>query len=316
MQTSAPAPRQQYSPPDRPDPPEPEPCTPGTDLYLSLCYAECETELTPAPFDECSCNGITKRPNRVCESYRIEWSVKRPEHWEHQHECEEDCVLLYKRMQEPCQQPGVPCCIPLAVIRGYEEGKPVTAEMIDYRDRRQLASTQLLDEIVRCILQKLPTKQYTQIDDTNWEHGLRYTCRQFSQLFAGHGHDASIRVCFTAPVRTETLSTRTFQAIIVHHGKERREGGYMEVAPAKVWASDDRKTFHLKIEPEYAEHCLERGSFDVFVVLRCNVLVDDRGLVVDGDLLARLEDDDVIVGPPSGNGIPGGTFESWFRVID
>jgi hypothetical protein len=295
----------------------PEECGCDTDLYLSLCYTECETELVPAPFDECACNGISKRPNRICERYRIEWSTERPKDWPRPRQCEEDdCSTLYERMRQACAEPGAPRCIPLAVIRGYEEGQPVTAEMIDYRDRRQLASTQLLDDLIRCILGKLPTKRYTHIEDINWEHGLQYTCKQFSQLFGGEASDAALEVRFTASVRTDTLSTRSFQAIIVHHGEERHEGGYMEVAPAKVWASTDRQTFYLKIDPGYAEHCLRRGSFDVFVTLRCNVLIDDRGLVVDGNLLARLNGDDVIVGPPTGDGIPGGTFESWFRVLE
>ena len=75
--------------------------------------------------------------------------------------------------------------------------------------------------------------------------------------------------------------------------------------------------FYLRIEPDYAQHCLERGSFRLSSSsLRCNVLVDDHGLAVDGTLLARKAANDVIVGPPTGDGIAGGTFESWFRVRD
>jgi hypothetical protein len=207
--------------------------------------------------------------------------------------------------------------VPLAVIRGFESGKPVTAEMFDYSDRRELASTRLLDLVIRCILKKLPTKRYTHIDDMNWEHGMEYSCKQFQQLFVGDAKaEESLSVSFDNAVRTETLSTLSFQAIVVQHTRDRKEGGYLEVAPAKVWASPDRKTFYLRIEPAYAQHCLERGTFDVFVTLRCDALVDDRGLAVDGTLLARQGGNDVIVGPPTGDGIPGGTFESWFRVCD
>jgi hypothetical protein len=311
--------------PDRHDPygDEPEPCVPRTDLYLSLCYDECETELVPAPFDECACGGITKHASRICQTYCIEWSTTRPKDWPTQEECgcddeeDEDCALLYDRIRKPCPVPAKTRCVPLVVIRGYETGKPVMAEMLDYSDRRDLASTRLLDLLIRCILKKLPAKQYTQICDINWEHGLHYTCRQFQQLFVGDAQsNAAIEITFSNPVRTETLSTRSFQAIVVQHSRERREGGYMEVAPAKVWASADRRKFYLRIEPGYAQHCLERGSFDLFVILRCNVIVDDRGRPVDGTLLARQEDNDVIVGPPTGDGIAGGTFESWFRVRD
>ena len=310
-------PQQQPNPYDD----EPEECSPGTDLYLSLCYDECESELVPAPFDECACNGITKRASRICQGYCIEWSTSRPKDWPPEEDCgcddDEDCALLYERIRAPCAVPTEPRCVPLAVIRGFEPGKTVSEEMIDYCDRRDLASTRLLDLLIRCILHKLPTKNYTKIEDINWEHGLEYSCRQFQQMFVGEAKSgAALEVTFTKPVRTETLSTLSFQAIVVQHTHEREEGGYVEVAPAKVWASPDRRKFYLRIEPGYAQHCLERGSFDLFVVLRCNVLVDDRGLPVDGTLLARKAANDVIVGPPTGDGIAGGTFESWFRVRD
>jgi hypothetical protein len=299
---------------------EPDQCGPDTDLYLSLCYDECESERVPAPFDECACNGITKRASRICQTFCIAWSTTRPKDWPDD-DCdgddEEDCALIYERIRAPCVVPTEPRCLPLAVIRGYEPGKPVTTEMVDYRDRRDLASTRLLDLLVRCILHKLPTKNYTKIEDMNWEHGLEYTCRQFQQMFVGdEKSQAGLEVKFTKPVRTETLSTLSFQAIVVRHTHERKEGGYMEVAPATAWASPDRRRFYLRIDPGYAQHCLECGSFDIFVVLRCNALVDDDGLAVDGTLLARKAANDVIVGPPTGDGIAGGTFESWFRVHD
>ncbi|HKE47472.1 MAG TPA: hypothetical protein VKB52_05370 [Rhodanobacteraceae bacterium] len=327
---AAPAAYQQNSPYDR-EPPQrqhdpyddhPEPCRDGIDLYLSLCYEECESELVPAPFDECACNGLTKRANRICEGYCIQWSTTRPEDWPREEECgcdedeTDDCELIFRRIRQRCHVPSRTRCVPLGVIRGFQPGQDVVESMFDYGDRRDLASTRVLELLIRCILHKLPTKNYTHIDDMNWEHGMEYSCKQFQQMFVGDGKaEEALSVTFNDAVRTETLSTLSFQAIVVQHTRERKEGGYLEVAPAKVWASADRKTFYLRIEPGYAAHCLERGSFDVFVTLRCNALVDDRGLAVDGTLLAR-GGNDVIVGPPTGDGIPGGTFESWFRVCD
>jgi len=38
-------------------------------------------------------------------------------------------------------------------------------------------------------------------------------------------------------------------------------------------------------------------------------------LPVDGELLARIDDDgNYVVSPPTGDGVQGGLFESWIRV--
>jgi hypothetical protein len=35
---------------------------------------------------------------------------------------------------------------------------------------------------------------------------------------------------------------------------------------------------------------------------------------VDGELIAHMQDGDYVVSPPTGNGVPGGSLESWIRV--
>jgi hypothetical protein len=64
----------------------------------------------------------------------------------------------------------------------------------------------------------------------------------------------------------------------------------------------DRRTAVYEIERKhrYANHVIH-------VTLRCDFILDCHGNPVDGDhLRGRL---------PSGNGSPGGLFESWFRVV-
>jgi hypothetical protein len=71
----------------------------------------------------------------------------------------------------------------------------------------------------------------------------------------------------------------------------------------------------LQIDRSWAERELHDVGFDVYLTLRCGLIVDDQGRAVDGDLLARvMEDDKYLVGPPTGNGVPGGTLESWITV--
>jgi hypothetical protein len=303
----------------------PEPCPPKTRcLYICLRYAECETEFTPAPFDECACNCNAQRPNRICETYKVELLDEEPENWERIRKARSECPLgdcadLYKTILEPCLKPGWPECIPLAVIRDYVPGNEVTDEMIDnWEYRPLLPSTRLLDQLIRCILDKLPTRELTHIIDTNWSHGREHKCHEFWTHFVGQQDSPkAFQVTFSAPVRVEGLSPRSFQALVVRQPKKGKEGGFMEVAPADVWASNDRKQFFLRLKPDYAECLRQDASFDLYLTLRCDVIVDDRGLAVDGDLLARLQGNDYHcdVPPDTGDGIPGGTFESWIRVV-
>ena len=54
----------------------------GKHLLISLCYAECGTEMAPVLFDECSCDETRVEPNRIRESFQVsvQWSDELPEH--------------------------------------------------------------------------------------------------------------------------------------------------------------------------------------------------------------------------------------------
>jgi hypothetical protein len=62
---------------------------------------------------------------------------------------------------------------------------------------------------------------------------------------------------------------------------------------------------------------LHEHSFDVIITLRCDKVIDERGIPVDGNLLAALREDDdrdYMLRFPTGDGVAGGAFESWIRV--
>ena len=81
----------------------------------------------------------------------------------------------------------------------------------------------------------------------------------------------------------------------------------MEIAPAEVRAEEGETQWcRLHIHPAYARSRLDMRDFDLFITLKCDDITDLAGIAVDGDFLAhRL---------PTGNNIPGGTFESWIGV--
>jgi hypothetical protein len=62
---------------------------------------------------------------------------------------------------------------------------------------------------------------------------------------------------------------------------------------------------------------LRDRNFDVFLTLRCDKVIDEHGIPVDGNLLAgwaEREEHEYVVPHHTGDGVPGGLFESWIRV--
>jgi hypothetical protein len=282
------------------------------DLYISICYAECETEFAPAPFDDCSCTTSSQKANRVCEGYKLEISEQKPACWDESTHvsCEhEDCGYLYHEARECCRDTGSFTCLPLAVIHNFIEGEPVDENQIDnWGPRRQLASSETLDKIIRCILTKLPAEELTRIEDTNWEHNRRMLCREFIEEYVGTAErPQGFRIEFSHHVSAHALDARSFQALVVFHPENLSEPMQMHIAPAHVEHDPDETNWvRLHIDPAYARRHLDGRSFDLFLTLKCDVIRDRHGHAVDGDFIChRL---------PTGNHIQGGTFESWVRV--
>jgi hypothetical protein len=214
---------------------------------------------------------------------------------------------------------GESCCVPLAVIR-YCDYEPLTEEMIDNAIRPVVPSNRLLEQLIHCVMEKLPKtgRMLTHIKYFNWEHDGEYRPHEFVQKLVGSREDPQgFEIHFDRRVHPRGLNTRTFQAVIVREPSEPHERRRVEVAPARVIRSEDGHRCTLHIDPDYARrHCHEH-EFDLYITLKCDKVVDEHGQPVDGSLHARLlrdEDRDYLVTVPTGDGVPGGTFESWIRV--
>ena len=303
-----------YGSPGQPDKPyphqPPEPCVP---LTICIRYAECEEDFGPAPFDECGCNGPDRRQaNRICEGFVIEFRFEQPPRVDR---CRDGDTDLCARLLDPCPNPASGDCIPLAVIEDYRPGETLVEDRIDNRSYRPLlASTRLLERALECLLENAPQHGLTRVHDYDWTHGQEYRCHDFLKFFTGEKPgEGAFDVTFDHPVRTDAIQ-RVFQAVIVRH-RGHGPAGPLELAPARTWASDDRTRLYHQIDRSWAERELDNTRFDVYLTLRCSLILDGNGRPVDGELLARLVDDDkYLVAPPSGNGMPGGSLESWIVV--
>jgi hypothetical protein len=307
---------------DHPEPYNPCDDTPEPiDLYVCIRYLECETEFSPAPFDDCNCNANGEQPNRICEGYKVELYDTKPKFWDKavESDCEgEDCDKFYVEGLRECQSPCAFPCLPLAVIRNFVPGKAVGHHQIDHSPRRQLATTATLDRVLRCVLGKLPTQEMTHIVDINWEHGERFLCHHFMNDFVGsEKYPKGFEIRFDSKVYSRSIDTRSFQALVIYRPDSLAEPRHMEIAPAHIETEEHESTewCRLRIDFNYARKHLDGRNFDLFLTLKCNVITGKNGLAVDGNFLATREHDDVYrMVFPSGDNIAGGTFESWIRV--
>jgi hypothetical protein len=287
---------------------------PSVNLYFCLAYAESEQELSPAPFDECACGDSDQQPNRICETQKVMVEIEEPEGWDELKErrrCEEDdCLKLLDMLIDPCPPPSKLKCIPLAIAKDFVIGDKLDENKIDNSIRVTLRSTQFLEQVIRCLAKKITTKKLTRIIDVSWDHQHEYKCDEFMGEFIGE--NKGFQVTFGGPVTG--ITPRTFQAIAVRF-VDPSGAGLMEVVPSIVRQSFDRTKALLQIDPRYAQRRLDHTRFDVYIKLRTGHILDDNGLAIDGDLLARIDaNGNYSVPIHTGDGVPGGLFESWIKV--
>ncbi|MFN9431202.1 MAG: hypothetical protein ACK6DX_13780 [Acidobacteriota bacterium] len=285
------------------------------DLYVCLGYRECKQEYGPAPFDECGCDGPTQQPNSICDEYELTIHSEQPQWWDDAFPAacgDQDCTVIWERARR-CNLPGAFPCVPLAVIHGYIPGEPLAMEMIEnVSSRLLLPSVSLVKEMLDCIIRKLPLKDYTVIEDFNWTHDDQYDCNRFLRAFATE--DRAFEITFSRPLNPNGISKRSFQLSVVLRDKN-SEPRLTHVVPAEVKLSEDRRTVRVEMDRQYAKQFLDRHRFDLYIKVYCDKLIDENGDVVDGNLLARRMDGDAyVVAAPTGNGAPGGIFDSWIRV--
>lgn len=318
-----------------PDPcePETEPCKEGEETaarkpkrqtyYVCIRYSECQEDFMPVVF--ATCCGTAKQPNRVCEGATIDLLTEPPEclkeiekrkKWKHP----EDCHKLWQQIPEKCPPVAKECCIPLAVIRDYVYYEPLTEGMIDNSIRPVLPSVAHLEELIHCAMEQLPkpVTRLTHVSRFHWRHDHEYALGEFLHEFVGTRESPKgFEIEFDGRVNAKGLNNRTFEAMIVREPIERHEPRQLEIAPARLVLGEDGRRCTLHIDPEYARLYLRERSFDVIITLHCDKVIDEQGLAVDGNLLAGLGEGgerEYMLRHPTGDGVPGGLFESWIRV--
>lgn len=284
-------------------------CAPRHDPFLLCARFHCaEVEPVPALYAEDTCDPHHTECNRYREGTRLVIADVTPGCWPAD-DCggENDTGDRYDAAavpadppdcgcaQDPDQEDGLtpycPCAdlVPLARVIPQPGG----GYRLDLDGRRT---------------QPPPPALLTHITRINWPHGGSISLTQLGDDLAGElriGFDRPLRAidacdargvnAFTFAVQYATGPTETLEFL-----------PYPDDTPPRL--TDDRCTAVFTIDPDYLNSRGRRALRDatVFISLRCDFIPDFRGIPVDGNhLRGKL---------PSGDGIEGGLFESWFTV--
>ncbi len=282
----------------------PESSAPDLGPFL-LCvrYAEEEIEVVPALYADGQCDPNRREANRVREVARLEvhhlhevdsdcWRV--PEGGRHAH-CRDDCDDQVPGPAGTCLEPACPCgdLVPLALItpRAVKDGYVIKKHDIDKRGRRHLPT---------------PPDYLTHIVYINWPHGREVSLSHLRNDMHGRLEVRFDRKLLAAEGDATGINGHTF---VVQYGGIQQDIEFLPFDGDHPPTVEDECRAVFAIDPDY----LGRKGRDniannvVYVTLKCDFILDCHENPIDGDhLRGRL---------PSGDGVPGGVFESWFRVV-
>jgi hypothetical protein len=278
--------------------------------YLLLCleYCQSETERVPVLYSEQGCDPQRRENGRIDESYCFKWHWLKEEdlpkyHWRTRgggcpegSPCPDDDCDDGEGPRRCCLQPDCPPhhCIPLALITG-SDGK-VAKDDIDMDGRPSLEP---------------PQHALTHICSINWPHGGTLTRDQLEHDLGG-----KLRVRFDRRLRHEHgeepcgpsgVNACTFE---VKFGGGHEDVDFVPFYRAPHAEHDCTAVYTIHWgdhDPRYRRRYGYLEGQIVYVTLKCDFILDCHGVAVDGNHIGgRL---------PSGDGVLGGTFESWFRVV-
>jgi hypothetical protein len=260
---------------------------------VCLSYHEILVEHVAVLFDEDCCDPNREEANRIREAVCIEVKLADQDELNRcwptsgDNSNNKDCLPCQdEKSNAGCLEPNCACdCVPLALLRLKPHDRAITSEHIDTRNRPQIFT---------------PSTQITQI---NWRHGGTLTLEELRQ------RNGQLRVHFNRKLKPNDgertgINEHTF---VVQYGGVQ---GALEFMPSEEYSPELEENgcsavFTIDSSRLGGKKSIAENT--VYVTLKCNYILDCDGNPVDGDYLgARL---------PTGDGRPGGTFESWFRVV-
>jgi hypothetical protein len=270
-------------------------------FLLGLCYHEDEIERVPALFAEGACDPKRQEANRVREGVQV--MVRRMD------QVEGTCWLSPNTAGEPpcrddcgdgetgtiaCLEPSCPCgdFVPLARIHlRHDEHDYAKGFAIDTQGRRKM---------------RVGPDLLTHIVSINWEHGGAISLSHLRGKM-----ERKLRVRFDRKLHPAQgdrtgINAHTF---VVQYSNIQEALEYLPWEENMPPSLDDTGCEAVFTIDERFLHRRGESIVDniIHITLRCDFILDCHNNAVDGNFLGgRL---------PTGDKVPGGTFESWFRVV-
>ncbi len=303
--------------------PTPEP-PPHDEERLVLCleYHDCKTE--PVQLTAMACGGEERQEfNRIRDSFKLRLRHEKDVHLPppygrlcplmHNKENDRNETLhgyLCRNLKEGCPDCDEKVCLVLArVVRRSESEDPDRpAVFLDACFKRRLVySNPVLYDLIHCFHGDLP-----HVTDMSWKrhHAVeRVSWEDFVNLMT-----EGLWVEFDLPMAAATINKRTFQIAVIN---EDENTGYRlkRFVPAESieyhpHPHGGRATFHVserwRIDELQGYSIPRRHGADIEIILRGSLITGAHGKALDGDFVGGKF--------PSGNGVQGGDFISWFSV--
>ncbi len=262
-------------------------------FFIALRYEEEEIEPVPALYAEGACDPSRREANRVRETARLVFlrpDEVKPGCWltpggDSENHCHDDCDDELPGPAGVCLEPCCPCgdAVPLALIVRRGDGIG-----IDLDGRRTLP---------------VPGDFLTHVSHVNWPHGGEVPLSRLREW------EGRLEVRFDRRLRDAEgegtgINEHTF---VVQYGGVQKDLELLYAADGGGPKVQDGRTAVFQIDTDFLNRRSNLAGNVVYVTLKCDFILDCHGNPVDGNhLRGRL---------PSGDGTPGGTFESWFRVV-
>jgi hypothetical protein len=270
----------------------------GQTLYVSLCYC-------PLPIDKArpvlpdACGATSECAyGKIRDALRVRVTIEPPRE---DHRCETCCA------------PGADPYLLLARIDGFRKDMPLAAEWIHNDVRRMIG-------------------QYTfaTITGVNWTHGAKYLAQEVRVILGADDPRKGIKIQFSRPVLAETITPGVIDLWVIEGGRG-RSGNIYHMAGEYIGKPAAGPVTWVTYRQVTGE-TLQEGD-RVLIVVRTDFILDACCRPVDGNHTGgrapfigeprfdRRQTPGLCANPPtkygpwaSGNGTPGGNFESWFYV--
>jgi hypothetical protein len=301
-----------------------DPCEPFRPIRWVLCleYQECKTEPVKLPD---ACEKEEGGYNRIRDHYRLTFRSWDPDNYNYQSDPDQPCP---KDQSDPCcpydnlgrgssihqallaaSRECSKCkdCECIVLATGMLDPNPsrypeIRLDEDSWKYRRIVYTNAALANLIHCFHVEL-----AHITEINWRPGSNYKVNDFLYLLT----DEHLQIKFDKPLNEHTVTEpRTFRLSIFIATDKGNCPVQLLIPVERIEYSYDTATYyfdHRCIENHLRRTCHQLAKpAEVELILHGSMVLDERGRALDAELIGDF---------PTGNGVQGGEFITYFTVV-